>query len=421
VNKTLKIACYGFVRNQSGSGEGARFLILEELLKRGCQIDFYNVKDFIYPQELFRYRDFRYIDIPNESLAKSLGKSFLNALPGSLDKIIEPLVHLLVVNLAERPALRRAILTNHQVEKYDLIFFLGLFSPFRAEDIPIISWPQGPPQTEWFFIQKQKKNLISLCGITLYVKLMLYYAFKAMRARAEVKISDIVICGSQWSKEQLILAGIRHEAIKILPYPMDTDFFKVNHSSIDQKLNNRKTFLWLGRIDPRKRLDLLLEAYELLLKDRQDVQLKIIGKFSYTEGYKKLIDRFRFPNYLEYQTQIDRSKIPELMAKCDILIQPSEGENFGSSVAEALCCGLPVIVGSTNGTKDYISSSSFIFEGYEPEPLKKAMLQAIQAVEKDKKRMALEARQSAEKNFNVSTIVDSLQDIFQQALKRQNH
>lgn len=416
MNQTLKIACYGFVRSQSGSGEGASFLILEELLKRGFEIDFYNVKDFIYPQELFKYKNFHYIDIPNKSLAKSLGKSILRALPGPLDKVFEPLVHLLVINLAERPALRRAILTNHQVKKYDLIFFLGLFSPFRAEGIPIISWPQGPPQTEWFFIQKQRANLISLCGITLYIKLMLYYAFKAMRARTEVRISDIVICGSQWSKEQLTLAGVRHEAIKILPFPIDTNFFRLSHCSTDQMQNNRKVFLYLGRLDPRKRLDLLLEAYELVLKDRQDVQLKIIGRFSYAEGYKKLIDRFRFPNHLEYQPQIDRSEVPELMAKCDILIQPSEGENFGSSVAEALCCGLPVIVGPTNGTKDYISSSSFVIEAYEPESLKKAMLQAIQAVEQDKKKMALEIRQTAEKDFSVSTIVNSLQGIFQQVL-----
>jgi glycosyltransferase involved in cell wall biosynthesis len=104
------------------------------------------------------------------------------------------------------------------------------------------------------------------------------------------------------------------------------------------------------------------------------------------------------------------------MAQCDILIQPSEGENFGSSVAEALCCGLPVIVGSTNGTKDYISPSSFVFEEYNSESLAKIMLEAIEAVEQNKEKLALEARQTAEKNFSVSRVVDCLEKIFQETM-----
>ncbi len=129
----------------------------------------------------------------------------------------------------------------------------------------------------------------------------------------------------------------------------------MNGSRPNKKQTDTKVFLWLGRSEPRKRLDLLLEAYGLLLQGRQDVRLKIIGGFVWASGYKQLIDRFEYPEYLKYQPSIDRAKVPELMAQCDMLIQPSEGENFGFSVAEALCCGLPVIVGPTNGTKDFIS------------------------------------------------------------------
>ena len=181
---------------------------------------------------------------------------------------------------------------------------------------------------------------------------------------------DIIICGSQWSKyrfkDRLIKYGLKSKTVKVLPYPIDINYFKSNSFHSNKKRSESKLFLWLGRSEPRKRLDLLLDAYALLLQERQDVRLKIIGGFAWAPGYKKLIDNFEFPEYLEYQPSIDRAKVPELMAQCDVLIQPSEGENFGLSVAEALCCGLPVIVGPTNGTKDFISSSSFVFEDYTP-------------------------------------------------------
>jgi glycosyltransferase involved in cell wall biosynthesis len=408
----LKIACYGYVEKNVGSVVGANFLILEELLKRGFQIDFYGWKGFTEPKELFKYKNFYYIAIPDRSLLRA----FLKILPSALSNTIYSVAYLLFIYHSDNQVTRKEIIVNHQIKKYDLLIFLGLYSPFKIEDIPVISWAQGPPQTEWLFIQKLKKNIISLCGIVLYLKLLVFYAFKLRRVKAEVRNSDILICGSQWSKDQIISYRVKSEAVRVLPYPIDTELF--NFDSSFQRKRDYKVFLWLGRCDPRKRLDLLLEAYALIMKKRSDVRLKIIGDLRYAKGYKKLIDNFEFSNYLEYQPSIERSQVPKLMAQCDILIQPSEGENFGSSVAEALCCGLPVIVGSTNGTKDYISSSSFIFEDYNSESLKKTMLQAIQAIEQDRGKLALEARQTAEKNFSVSRVVDCLEDIFQETLTR---
>jgi glycosyltransferase involved in cell wall biosynthesis len=262
--------------------------------------------------------------------------------------------------------------------------------------------------------------LISLCGQLVYFKLKFGYYLKNISVKSQIRNSDILICGSQWAKDQFVsIYNLSPKAVQTLPYPVDMSQFKPNKSLHEYKSHDdNKVFLCLGRSDPRKRLDLLLEAYELLLNERRDVTLKIIGGFSYAEGYKKLIDEFKFPEYLEYQQSIDRSQVPEFMASCDILIQPSEGENLGTSVAEALSCGLPVIVGSTNGTKDYISASSFVFEEYTPQSLKETMLIAIKSIEHDREKLCREARASAEKSFDLSKIVDSLEEILRQATQK---
>jgi glycosyltransferase involved in cell wall biosynthesis len=53
----------------------------------------------------------------------------------------------------------------------------------------------------------------------------------------------------------------------------------------------------------------------------------------------------------------------------DVLCQPSDEENFGSSVAEAQACGLPVIVGRTNGNADYLCSRDTHLRDDRPETL----------------------------------------------------
>lgn len=377
----MRIACNGLVKKNSGSGIGAQYLILEELLKRGYKIDFFNRKSFIYPEELCEYDNFNYFDI-----RRSILNELLHSLPNLFRKIVLPFTNQLpLVRNFNNKILKQNILINHQDKQYDLLLYLDKRSPIRIKEIPTISWLTGPPQTEWYFIQKLKQKIIAFCGLFLYAKLSIFYAFKVIGVKSELGFSDTLICGSQWSKEKISDYAARADNIKVLPYPIDLNFFKVDKHHNTKNINDNKVFLWLGRCDPRKRLDLLLEAYALVLKERQDIQLKIFGGFRYAKGYKKLIDNFKFPDRVQYKPYIDRLKVPELMSFCDVLIQPSEGENFGSSVAEALSCGLPVIVGSTNGTKDYISSSSFVFDEYTPESLKETILKAVEAVEQRQK------------------------------------
>lgn len=408
MERTLKIACYGYAESDTGSVNGANFLVLEELLKIGHKIDFYGWegKRDTNPNQLSSYPNFHYTPIPESSLSRQV----LNSVPLPFSREVASALYAALVYPSDRKAIRKTILDKHKVVKYDVLLFLGLFSPIKVDGVSTVSWIQGPPGMEWLFIQKLKRKIIELSGSVLYLQLKAFYILKALYARAEVKNSDILICCSSWAKEQLINYGVSAEKIKVLPYPMKLDQFASKTSREEGK--GTKTFLWLGRIDPRKRLDLLLESYQQLLKERKDVHLKIIGAIRYVKGYGKLLDNFEFPNHLEYQPSISRSDVPDLMANCDILIQPSEGETFGSSVAEALCCGLPVIVGPSNGTKDYISSSSIVFDEYTVDSLKRAMLKALDAVESDRETLALDARRAAEENFSLAKIVDCLQNIF---------
>ena len=385
MNKKLRIACYGRIDKNSVSSMVASYYIVEELLKRGHEIDFYGEKNYMYPEELLKYENFHHIEVSLKSpITKSL-RSFINNSP-YLEGQISALLKVLFLTRLFELAVQRAIFSNHQNQKYDSLFFADFYCPFKVNELPVVTWVPDPTDTEWYFIRKQKKSVINLCGISLYLKKKAFCTLKNNRRRSDLrKNSDIVICGSQWAKEQHLAAlNFQPELVNALPYPVDTDVFQPQQHQTEPKQDDRKTFLWLGRIEPRKRLDLLLDAYKLILQERQNVKLKIVGSAKQEfAGYKKLLDRYEYRHLIDYQPSIERSKVPELMRQCDVLIQPSEGENFGTSVAEALCCGLPVVVGLTNGTKDFISPSSFVFEDYTAESLKKTMLEAVESIEQE--------------------------------------
>ena len=176
--------------------------------------------------------------------------------------------------------------------------------------------------------------------------------------------------------------------------------------------------LWLGRIVPRKRLDLFLDGASLAIESGLDIRLTIIGAIGFLDGYEKLIRAFRFPGRLTWTKSAPRSAVPGILGAHDVLAQPSDEENFGSSVAEAQACGLPVIVGATNGNADYLCSRDLHLPDDRPETFAAALREM--SLRKAERRWGdpEESRRLAEREFQLPAIAARLVDIIQRVCGR---
>src|SRR5262249_27463776 len=160
-----------------------------------------------------------------------------------------------------------------------------------------------------------------------------------------------IIVGSGQSKKALHLNhGIPLKKISSMPYPIDLGMFDLPEKFCTE--SGALRLLWLGRIVPRKRLDLFLSGAAEAIRQDVDVQATVVGSVGLVRGYENLIAAFPFSDRLNWIPVMARTQVPSLMMDHDVLAQPSEEEDFGSSIAEAQACGLPVIVGATNGNAD---------------------------------------------------------------------
>ncbi|CAM3259353.1 glycosyltransferase family 4 protein [Rhodothermus bifroesti] len=410
----MRIACYGLVEEHAGSVASADFLILEELLRRGHQVDLFAKADFVrQPEGLTRWPQFRYEGILLDNL-QEFRQRWAWALKWLPRQVVEDWIY-----RKHLTAIAHRLRTQHQRHPYDVLLFLGVGAQFAIDGLPVVAWLQGPPQTEWQALHRLRRQLVALCGWSLYLKLWAFYQYKQRAARRELSRCQAVICGSEWSRNHLVAFGVPAERAFALPYPFDLQLFRPN-PEVPPRRPGRRTLLWLGRIDPRKRLDLMLEAFALLLRERRDVHLEIIGRFTYAPQYQRLIEQFPYPEHLTYCGHIARTAVPALLQAVDVVVQPSEDENFGSAVAEALCCGKPVVVGPTNGTGEYCGSAAFRFAEYTPEALRDALRAALQAVEADPVGWATRARQTAEARFDVRRVVDDLEEILARQVRERS-
>ncbi len=105
---------------------------------------------------------------------------------------------------------------------------------------------------------------------------------------------------------------------------------------------NKKIFLFLGRIDGEKHLELLLRAMEQM--DRDDIMLVIAGHGRVEDKLRQLILKLKSKPRIRFTGFIPIEDVPDLMNSVDVFLMPSEAELLSISTLEAMACGRPVLL-----------------------------------------------------------------------------
>jgi glycosyltransferase involved in cell wall biosynthesis len=116
-------------------------------------------------------------------------------------------------------------------------------------------------------------------------------------------------------------------------------------------LRGKKIMLFLGRIDRKKGLELLIGAYRRIAGERDDVHLVIVGDDNgpYAKRLKGWIARDGLTERATFTGILTgRDKLASYTAS-DVFILPSYSENFGMAAVEAMACGVAVVLSEAVG------------------------------------------------------------------------
>jgi glycosyltransferase involved in cell wall biosynthesis len=399
-----RIACTGLVSADAGSVASAGFMVLRELLARGYEIDFFGKPSFVFPEALLAYPGFRYVDCSQPAVDRMAraNNEYLRW------------VGRRVANAVNRRRTMRHIRAAHAQRDYDLQLSWGQWAFGRTPGVPVVSVVQGPPGTDSRSVVRHGSQIRQLCGTWEYVRLRLYSVYRASVGRPPFANTDVAVCGSKASEAILVAQyGLLPSAVASLPYPVDLELFQ---PPADATIARPLELAWIGRVVPRKRLDLFLDAGAQLISEGHDVKLTIVGRFPFATGFRQLIERFPYQERMSYARHAPREEVADLLRRAAVLVQPSEEEDFGSSVAEALACGTPVVVGASNGTGDYIGDGGERCTESSSDAVARAVSRVLQRLEADPRVSQNGARAAATENFHVRHVADGLERIFARVL-----
>lgn len=111
---------------------------------------------------------------------------------------------------------------------------------------------------------------------------------------------------------------------------------------------------FLARVDPKKNLDLLIDAMARL---PEHVRLVIAGSgpSEMVAGLRAQAEHLGVQDRLEWLGFVEPHSHGRLLSSLDLLAMPSAFESFGLSAAEAMMHGLPVLVSEQTGIAEVIA------------------------------------------------------------------
>lgn len=106
------------------------------------------------------------------------------------------------------------------------------------------------------------------------------------------------------------------------------------------------TILYLSRLDPKKNLEGLLRAMQLVCERLPTVRLVVAGggEPSYVSSLHRLATELGVSSSVDWAGFVEGDAKTSLFRRATIYVLPSFSENFGIAVAEALAAGLPCVV-----------------------------------------------------------------------------
>lgn len=268
--------------------------------------------------------------------------------------------------LTLNPAVRRY--AERAMDNFDVVHFYGVYDLFgpvisavcRKRQIPYIVEPLGMyrPIDRGFALKRAW-----------------HYAFGKEYLRKAAR----VVTTSNVEFQELSDSGFPRDRLVIRYNGIDSETFakKPARGAFRAKWNitaDEPLVLFLSRLIPRKNADLLIRAFAQVLPP---VGRLVIAGPEGKRGYSNELRRLASACGIESRVILagplyDEAKV-EAMVDADIFVLASRYENFGNAPAEALACGVPVIVSESCGISALIAGKAGIVVEPKLEPLAEAL------------------------------------------------
>ena len=198
-----------------------------------------------------------------------------------------------------------------------------------------------------------------------------------------VKNVDKIIAISQSTKKDILkfYPEVGEEKIKVIHHGFDAVLFQKNISEQESgkvlgnyNLKAKSYLLYVGAIQPRKNLEVLIKAFEIYKKNNKNIKLVLAGSKAWLwEGIFERIEKSEFRKDIIETGRVGFNELAALYQNASVFIFPPKYEGFGIPILEAFASGVPVISAKNSSLEEVGGTAAEYFQTEDAEELAEKM------------------------------------------------
>lgn len=179
---------------------------------------------------------------------------------------------------------------------------------------------------------------------------------------------------------------------------------------------DRKYFLFVGTLEPRKNLRRLLEAYALLDEAVRRKNLLVIagGKGWGGVDISSLVEQNGLADQVVSVGYVNEVQLATLYAHAYFLVMPSIYEGFGLPLAEAMSFGVPVLTSNKSSLPEVAGDAGVLVDPFDEQSIAKGLLSLL-CNESCRDQLAAKA-ESASRRFSWQKAAHETWAVFEEAV-----
>jgi glycosyltransferase involved in cell wall biosynthesis len=188
--------------------------------------------------------------------------------------------------------------------------------------------------------------------------------------RLSTRLADVILVPSQFTRSELVkIYRLDPRRVVLAPnavpliLPEDATAERASLIRILGEDWDRPFILSVGRIEPRKNVDLLLAAWRAV--GRPDIMLVVVGKADF--GAERTVRALRTDPNVRHLTDLMGNELVALYRKALVFVFPSSAEGFGIPILEALSVGTRVIHSNTTAMPEVGGEYTRTFDPLAPD------------------------------------------------------
>jgi len=186
------------------------------------------------------------------------------------------------------------------------------------------------------------------------------YVAATERLGLRIYRDSIIAAVSESTRDELITKGFQEHRIHLVPNCVD---HRLYHPS-QRDANPHPRLGYLGRIKKYKSIDHLLQAFKIVLMEKPNATLTIVGDGDARPELENLAQQLGIHQQTVFTGFVSESRKVELLNLMDVAANPSSKEGWGLTVIEANACQVPVVASDVPGLRDSVQDgkTGFLYE-----------------------------------------------------------